>query len=189
MSQRVQSGVSVPTSGPASDDDHKVIGISAISHRRFPLPVLANRDGALLAVGFRDIDTPLRLRLITPGQQFGADALQCLRKISLHDLLVLHFTDYQRFSPLCGQLIHRTSLSNCGLVTRSWALRMRYTLDSEIKYSWLSVRCQASSHGISSGCSKATSTTRARTESGILFQSWRVVRLWFCSPSAPLRSF
>ena len=33
--------------------------------------------------------------------------------------------------------------------------------------------------GVSSGCSKATSTTSTRTEPGILFQCWRDALLWF----------
>ena len=62
------------------------------------------------------------------------------------------------------------STTKAGLVIKSYAFKMRYTLDSERKGPSRSVKAHASSRGVRSGAASAASTTRCRTRGGIRFQ-------------------
>ena len=77
------------------------------------------------------------------------------------------------------------STTYAGLVIRSSALRMRYTLDSERKWRSRSVNCHASSRGDFTGSARAASTTRCRTRSGMRFQWRRAADGRGTNPAAP----
>ena len=80
-----QKGAAFLPDGPgvglvAFDDEHEVIGIAAISHRRFPLPVLPDSDGS--PSGDAEVPSPA----VLAGLFAQVFVLQPLIKLIEHDV-------------------------------------------------------------------------------------------------------